>query len=320
VAHAIQEGGTPQSAYEGFHDTRIHIRGRYDRLGDPVPRHFPGILGGQYKAEISQGSGRLELAKWIAAPENPMTARVMVNRIWQYHFGEGIVRTPNNFGKLGTPPTNPELLDYLALQFLKSGWSVKAMHRLMMLSATYQQSTIPKAETLQSDPDNLLFGRMYRRRLESEELRDSLLSATGALDQSLGGASIRELNNPRRTLYMTTIRSDRATYQSLFDAADPVGIVEKRINSTVAPQALFLMNHPFVLAQAHSLAERASNNGKAPRDTMKWLYSTLYSREPHENEIQIGLNALGPKQSFRTEDWEPYCQVLLCANEFIYLD
>ena len=160
----------------------------------------------------------------------------MVNRIWQHHFGEGIVRTPNNYGKLGTPPTHPELLDYLACQFVESGWSVKAMHRAIMLSAAYQQSSTPDPAVLKADPDNLLFGRMNRRRLESETLRDSMLTVAGDLDPTLGGPSIRDLSIHRRTLYVMTVRSDRATYQFLFDAADPNVIVEKRLDSTVAPQ------------------------------------------------------------------------------------
>ena len=174
VTHAVQEGGTPKSAHEGIHDVRIHIRGRYDRLGELAPRAFPRVLASEKQPSSFVGSGRLELAKWITSPENPLTARVMVNRIWQHHFGEGIVRTPNNYGKLGTPPTHPDLLDYLALQFIHSGWSIKAMHKAIMLSATYQQSSIPDVATLKADPDNLLFGRMNRRRLESEAIRDAL--------------------------------------------------------------------------------------------------------------------------------------------------
>src|SRR5205814_7141428 len=137
--------------------------------------------------------------------------------------------------------------------FMKAGWSMKSMHRAIMLSAVYQQSSVPNPATLKVDPDNLLFGRMNRQRLESEILRDSLLAAAGKLDLKMAGPSIRDLNTNRRTLYVMTIRSDRATYQSLFDAADSTSIVEKRINSTVSPQALFLMNHPFALAQAKAL-------------------------------------------------------------------
>ena len=223
-----------------------------------------------------------------------------------HHFGEGIVRTPNNFGKLGTPPTHPELLDWLATEFVKSGWSIKAMHRAIILSATYQQSSIPTPETLKADPGNLLFSRMNRRRLDAEEIRDSLLVASGKLDRTLGGPSIRDLQTNRRTLYVMTIRSDRATYQSLFDAADSTSIVEQRNASTVAPQALFLLNHPFALAQSEALAQRLPD--------IDSLYQNLFSRNATGEEKRLGAAAiarLGLAQ---------YCHALVCANEFIYLD
>src|SRR2546429_83377 len=204
----LQEGGVPESAHAGIHDAQVHIRGRYDRLGKPVPRRFPRVVAGENQPPITEGSGRLELAKWIASPTNPLTARVLVNRIWQHHFGEGLVRTPNNFGKLGEPPTHPELLDYLAHRFIQCGWSIKAMHRLIMLSAVYQQSSAPRAEMLRADAENRLLGRMNRRRLEAEPLRDSLLTVAGELDGALGGPALRELDNRRRTLYLMTIRSD----------------------------------------------------------------------------------------------------------------
>jgi len=328
VAHGLQEGGTPQSAHEGIPDVKVHIRGRYDRLGEVVRRRFPQILAGEDQELIAEGSGRLQLANWIASPENPLTARVMVNRIWQHHFGEGIVRTPNNYGKLGTPPTHPELLDYLATEFVKSGWSIKAVHRTIMLSSAYQQSSVPQAATFNVDPDNLLFGRMNRRRLESEAIRDSLLAVAGNLDRTLGGPAIRDLSTNRRTLYVMTIRSDRATYQALFDAADPAAIVEKRLDSTVSPQALFLLNHPFALTQTKSLADLVLKKGPSGNvGRIDWLYRRLYGRPANPREKQIGLAALGQALSAEVNGestaavaWEQYCQVLLCANEFIYVD
>jgi hypothetical protein len=326
MAEGLQEGGVPESPHAGVHDVKIHNRGRYDRLGETVPRRFPRILAGDAQTPVTEGSGRLQLANWIASPTNQLTARVMVNRIWQHHFGEGIVRTPNNFGKLGTPPTHPDLLDYLAHRFIESGWSVKAMHRAIMLSATYQQSSIPDPSTLKADPDNLLFGRMNRHRLESEAIRDSLLSVAGNLDPTLGGPAIRDLNINRRTLYVMTVRSDRTTYQFLFDAADPNAIIEKRIDSTVAPQSLFLMNHPFVLTQTKALAQRLLKEAPTTEPgRIDWLYRLLYGRAPETREIQIGLDALTRYRQVNeprsTEvAWEQYCQVLLCANEFAYVD
>ena len=246
-ANGAQEGGVPESPHAGVHDVRVHIRGSYSRLGDVVPRHFPVIVGGGTQPPITSGSGRLELARWLASPDHPLTARVMVNRIWQHHFGEGIVRTPSNFGKLGERPTHPELLDYLARRFVASGWSIKQMHRDIMLSSAYQQSSNPAPATGAADPGNQLFGRMNRRRLEAEAIRDSLLAVSGQLDRTMGGPAVRDFANTRRTLYLMTIRSDRSSFGPLFDAADSTAIVDKRTVSTVAPQALFLLNNPFVI-------------------------------------------------------------------------
>jgi hypothetical protein len=323
-AHGAQEGGCPKSPQAGVHDVCIHLRGRYDRLGKLVPRHFPLILGGDRQPPITEGSGRLRLAQWIASPDNPLTARVMVNRVWQGHFGEGLVRTPGNFGKLGEPPTNPQLLDYLADLLVKSGWSLKELHRAIMLSAVYQQSSVAPEESLKADPDNRLLGRMNRQRLEAEAVRDSLLAVSGRLDRTPGGPATRDFNTTRRTLYFMTIRSDRTSFRELFDAADPTAIIDRRTVSTVAPQALFLLNHPFALEQAKALAQRVlrerptDDPGKVAR-----LYVLLFGRPPSERETQIGLAALArDRESTKAIAlaWEEYCQVLLCTNEFIYVD
>ncbi|HVS34225.1 MAG TPA: DUF1553 domain-containing protein, partial [Gemmataceae bacterium] len=316
-ANGAQEGGVPGSPHAGVHDVRIHQRGRYDRLGDLVPRHFPEILAGKDQKPIASGSGRLELAEWLTRPDNPLTARVMVNRIWQHHFGEGIVATPSNFGKLGARPSNPELLDYLADQFVRSGWSIKAMHRLIMLSATYQQSC--ENEKSNADPDNHLCYHMNRRRLESEAVRDSLLAVAGRLDRTAGGPPLRDFNVPRRTVYLMTIRSDRSGYGPLFDAADPTAPVDKRTVSTVAPQALFLMNDPFIWQQTKTLAKCITDGDKDDRARIQRAYLLLYGRPPIREETAIGLDFL--KRGAGTQKaWEEYCQVLLCANEFIYVD
>jgi hypothetical protein len=319
IAEGIQEGGCPDSPQAGIHDVKVHIRGRYDRLAQLVPRRFPRVLAGEDQKPIGEGSGRMQLARWLVNPGNPLTARVMVNRIWQHHFGEGLVRTPNNYGKLGQPPTHPELLDYLALEFERNGWSIKAMHRAIMLSATYQQSSVPQTVTLKADPDNLLFGRVSRQRLDAEGLRDSLLAVTDSLDLSLHGPAIRDFNTTRRTLYVMTIRSDRANYRSLFDAADPTAIIDKRIDSTVAPQALFMLNHPFALDRTRALAGRAMKTVGDNRAKIGWLYQRLYARPPREREIAIGLEMLQTGGGNELA-WERYCQVLLCANEFVYVD
>jgi hypothetical protein len=312
------EGGVPQSQYEGVHDWYVLARGQYDRKGELVPRAFPRLLAGDDQKLIRHGSGRLELAEWIASPGNPMTAKVMVNRIWQHHFGEGIVRTPNNFGKLGETPSHPELLDWMALRFIDAGWSIKRMHRMIMLSAAYQQSSEGDPETMKADPGNKWFGRMNRQRLEAEPLRDAMLAVSGPLDETPGGPATRDLNTRRRTLYLMTIRSDRSSYRMLFDAADPTAIADHRIDSTVAPQALFLMNDPFVMDKASVLARRVLDQN-LPDDAARidWLYRVLFSRHPSENEVGIALSTLQPATE---ATWRQYCQLLLCTNEFAYVD
>jgi hypothetical protein len=307
-------------------------------LGDTVPRGFPRIAAGDNQPPISEGSGRLQLARWLASPDNPLTARVMVNRIWQHHFGEGIVRSTNNFGKLGETPMNPELLDYLADRFVKLGWSMKALHREIMLSATYQQSSIGDADAVARDPDNRMLGRANRWRLESEAIRDNLLAVAGRVDTTLDGLATRDFASPRRTLYVMTIRSDKTGFGPLFDAADPLLPVEARNLSTVAPQSLFLMNNEFVMAQAGALADRilaeppageatAADNSPADaelleRARIERLYEILYARSVTDREVAVGRQLLAARRAASDERaaWLAYCQVLLCANEFIYID
>ncbi|HEY2155128.1 MAG TPA: PSD1 and planctomycete cytochrome C domain-containing protein [Isosphaeraceae bacterium] len=313
-----QEGGVPKSVYEKVGDVRIQIRGEYSRLGPVVPRRFPTILAGETQPPITKGSGRLELARWLARPEHPLTARVMANRIWEFHFGEGIVRTPSNFGKLGEPPSDPDLLDYLSRRFIASGWSIKAMHRLIMNSAAYQQSAAAPADSLRLDPENRLFGRMNRRRLESELIRDSLLSAAGRLDPSMGGPAYRDFNVPRRTLYLMTIRSDRSSFGPLFDAADSTAMVDKRVVSTVAPQALFLLNNPFVFDQARAFAERVRREAGTTEARVDRAYRLAFGRAATAEEIGVGRGIVGAEND--PPAWAGYAHVLLCANEFLFIE
>ncbi len=361
-ANGAQDGGVPESPHAGVHDVRVHIRGNYARLADLVPRGFPVILAGTSQSPITKGSGRLDLAQWLTSEKNQLTARVMVNRVWQHHFGEGIVRTPSNFGWLGDRPSHPELLDWLATEFgaPRGAWSLKRLHRMIMLSSTYQQSSIPPAATAKIDPDNRLFGHMNRRRLEAEAFRDSLLAASGRLDTTLGGPAVRDFNSPRRTLYLMTVRSDRTGFGSLFDMADSTSQVDRRTVSVVAPQALFVLNDPFVVSQTRALAERILNDpGLKDAARIRQLYVLLYGRPATGVEVGIGQDYLerarkshlalgdavdhnrtisgpalasaqsGPaalrKEETRTADpnrlaWEAYCQILLCANEFMFVD
>ena len=317
TANAAQEGGVPGSPHAGIHDVKIHVRGQYDRLGELVPRGFPEMVRGANPPAITSGSGRKELADWLTRPEHPLTARVIVNRVWQYHFGEGIVRTPSNFGALGEKPTHPELLDHLARTFVADGWSLKKLHRRILLSGTYRQSSIldPRSSILQTDPDNRLWGRYPRRRLEAEAIRDSLLAVAGKLDPSRGGPSLRDFASPRRTLYLTTIRSDRTGFGPLFDMADSTAPVDKRTVSTVAPQALFLMNHPFVKQQAEAFADRVLARPEA--DRLDYAHRVAFGRPPTDAERALGLDVVKPGGR---EAWAAWCHLLMQANEFVTVE
>jgi hypothetical protein len=325
-AHGVQEGGLKYGLFPGFQDARIHIRGSYERLGDRVPRHFPGVLAGDAQAAISSGSGRLELARWIAAAENPLTARVVVNRVWQHHFGEGIVRTPSNFGALGTPPTHPELLDWLARRFIESGWSLKALHRLILLSATYQQSSRPSAALLRADPDNRLWGRMNRRRPEAEELRDGVLAVCGRLKDRHGGPASEDRQSGRRMLYLKSARAERSGFGAVFDAADPSLHVEKRTTSVGAPQALYLMNNSLLLDSVGQLVRRSEVARGTSAERVQSLYRLIFGREAMPEEVSLGCQFIeGLKARPAVGDqslgaWETYAQALLLANEFLFVD
>ena len=322
-AVVAQDGGPKGTRHEGFRDAQVFIRGDHKRPGKTVPRGFPKVLTGEKAEPITTGSGRLQLADWLARPDNPLPARVMVNRIWQHHFGEGLVRTPNDFGERGERPTHPELLDHLAARFVESGWSVKAMHRLIMLSAAYQQSSRPSAAGLARDPDNRLFGRMNRQRLEAEAIRDGLLAVAGQLDGSRGGPPFTDLAVPRRTLYLTAARTGANTsdFGRLFDRADPSLIVARRGQSVVAPQALFFLNDPFVTGVAKSLADRIRGQGRASADErIRRLYALVLGRPPTPGEVDLGAELLARAAAGGPDPWERYCLLVLCTNEFLYVD
>ncbi len=262
-ANGIAEGGVPDSPQAGIHDVALHERGRYDHLGPIVARRFPRVLAGDAPLAPS-GSGRLELARWLTEPLLPLVARVAVNRVWQRHFGRGLVATSGNFGRLGELPSHPELLDALAARFIETGGSWKTLDREIVLSATYRQAADGAAATIAADAENHLLGRFPRHRLDAEQLRDALLLCSGELDLTLGGPAQRDPTTTRRALYLMTIRSDRSNFRALFDAADPTSIVDRRNESTVAPQALWLLNDPFVLDRAAALARRIEAGVPAP--------------------------------------------------------
>ncbi len=324
TAVVVKEGGHADTLYKEFHDAPVLLRGDPLKPGKVVPRGFPKVLGHCPEQPIRQGSGRLELAAWLTSPDHPLTARVMVNRIWQHHMGEGIVRTPNNFGQMGERPTHPELLDFLAEQFVRSGWSIKAMHRLILSSAVYQQSSSAAAATVARDPANRLWSRMNRRRLDAEALRDSLLAVSGKLDRTIGGPGTEDLMAPRRTHYFMTIRSATRpnSFNVLFERPDPGLISDRRSESIVATQALFLLNDPFVNAQAKALAQRLESEtaDTDPEGRVRYLYRLILGRPSTPREIAIGLELLRQAPPPNYNAWERYCHLLLCTNEFLYVD
>ncbi len=228
LAMAVQEGGTPGGLFPGIQDVPVHVRGSYARLGPVVARRLPRFFAGAVQPPIRGGSGRRELARWVASAANPLTARVIVNRVWQWHFGEGLVRTPSNFGMLSEPPSHPRLLDRLAARFVEDGWSLKTLHRRIMLSAAYRRTSVVGRDAVSRDPDNRWLGRFSARRLDAEEVRDAMLSVSGQLDRTPGGPAADGIETPRRSLYVQTARWDRSSFAMLFDAANPDASTEKR--------------------------------------------------------------------------------------------
>jgi hypothetical protein len=319
TALAVQDGGTPGGLFPEIGDVPIHRMGRYDQLGPKVARRLPAFFCGSDQMPIPTGSGRMELARWIASRDNPLTARVIVNRVWQQLFSQGLVRTPNNFGMLGERPSHPELLDWLARRFIEQGWSLKQLVRTIMLSSVYQQSAFTDVG---NDPDNRWLARFPSRRLRAEELRDSMLAVAGRLDPQLGGKATNNLRSARRTLYVQTVRSDRRNFSTLFDAADPAQCVGQRNVTTIAPQALFLLNDGFVFEAAQHLAAKLL--AEVPTDDnarINRAYVTLFARQPSEPEVSIAKEFLAAAtERDPNTAWSEYLHVLLCSNEFCQLD
>ncbi len=321
-ALGARDGGIPGTPYAGVHHARIRIRGDIQRPGEEVPRGFPAILTPGGSPGIGPGSGRWGLARWLSSPAHPLPARVMVNRIWQHHFGEGLVRTPSNFGRMGEAPTHPELLDWLAHRFVESGWSVKAMHRLILSSAAYRRSSAASAEAMEKDPDNRLLGRMNRRRLEAEAFRDALSAVSGTLDRARGGPADPNPAGRRRMVYLTVSRSSKSPFEALFDGADSTGHTDKRTASTVAPQSLFLLNNPFVLDSALALARRLiASDPKGGAARVSRACSLLYGRPADADEAALALQLVAAFADEGEERaWSELARTLLCANEFVVVD
>ena len=311
----------------GMEDMPLAIRGNLRKPGPTAPRRFLRIVAGESPPHFTRGSGRLDLAEAIVSRENPLTQRVFVNRIWWHHFGQGLVRTPSNFGKLGEPPTHPELLDWLTAEFLDKGWSLKRLHRLILSSSTYRMSSEMNPAAFAIDGDNIRLWRMTPRRLDVEAWRDAFLCVTDELDRTLGGPSVNQLlNSPRRTMYGSVSRNGdhfaSESFLRLFDFPSPRASDEGRKTSVVPQQSLFLINSPFMAARSRALVARLHRDASDDMTRLQRAYQLLYGRAPSDAERQLGQEYLGQPLSPSPDQlsrWEQYAQVLLSANEFMYI-
>jgi len=347
---------TAMGANEGtVSDLAIHLRGSHLTLGDVVPRRIPELFADRDPPAIPvKQSGRRELAQWLTRRDNPLTARVLVNRVWRWHFGQGLVNSPDNFGLLGDRPTHPELLDWLAIEFMDNGWSLKHLHRTMLLSAVYQQSSrLPDgpSPTDTIDPDNRLYWRFPLQRMEAEVLRDSLLAVSGLLDRSMGGSMLHVKNREfffdhtskdttkydsrRRSLYLPVVRNNLYDVFELFDHADPSVSNGSRSSSTVAPQTLFLMNSELIQDAATALAARVLEaEGLTERQRLDRLSETVTGYPATDAEAarmqeflkQSGAVPVSASGNVASEDiekrraaWTRLSHVLLASNAFLYV-
>lgn len=325
----------------------IHVRGSHLKLGDLAPRRIPVVFTSTVKPTFSSSeSGRRELAAWITSDDHPLTYRVLVNRVWRWHFGKGIVRTPDNFGMLGELPTHPELLDWLTRRFIEQGTSIKSLHRLIMLSSTYQQSSVPSPELMTGDPENLLWGRFETRRLEAEAVRDSLLAVAGSLDRTLGGSLLEVKNREfffdhtskdktsyvsnRRSIYLPVVRNHVYDVFQLLDYPDAAVTTGDRATTTVAPQALLMLNSDLVADASSDLAKQVIAAKADSKQRIAFIIELAYARAASEAEIvaaeafvaranELLKEQLPDSAERELRAWQAYCQTVLAANEFIYV-
>jgi hypothetical protein len=331
LAMGVREGRMPSNS-------RLYVRGELSQPGETVRRGFPQVLATK-QPQISSGSGRRELADWIASRDNPLTARVMANRVWLHLMGRGLVPTPDNFGASGQPPSHPELLDHLAITFADNGWSVKKLIRTIVLSRAYQLSAQFDDKNFEADPDNVLVWRMPKRRLEAEALRDTMLALGGRLDLTPpkgssvqrggeGNLSFRGFRGGRgvdpvasdthRTVYLSIVRDGVPEMLTLFDFPDPSLIVGERATTTVPAQALFMMNNPFVISRAEEMADRIiAHEGDDAAKVTRAFYM-CYSRPPSQTELETGQRFLEEYGRTRTRrsTWAALCQALFASAEF----
>jgi len=328
----------------------IHIRGSHNNLGSPVSRQFPEVMNGVADSSglPPDKSGRLEFAQWLTNGEHPLTARVIVNRVWRWHFGKGIVASTDNFGKLGDKPSHPELLDWLAREFMETGWSIKDLHRVILSAHAYQIDSIHPDETdaVTLDPEINYLWRFRRQRLEAEQIRDSILFVAGALDQSIGGKSVPLRNrqfvfdhtsidhttyeSTRRAIYLPVIRNNVYTLFEQFDFPEPTSPTGDRHTTIVAPQALLLMNSDLVMDSAETMAASLLRESATRTDRIRRAYEQSIGRPPSASESNTAeafitgilsdtLSNDADKRSNELIAWSLFCQSLLASNEFMYL-
>jgi hypothetical protein len=304
------------------HNPRIFRRGNPGMKGDTVPRRFIAALSHGERKSFVEGSGRLEMAKAIADPANPLTARVMVNRVWQRLFGSGIVITPSDFGVRAEPPSHPKLLDFLAADFVDNGWSIKALIRGIVTSSTYQQGETVHPEYAERDPGNRLLWQMNRKRLDFEAMRDSVLSVSGNLTLKQGGRSVHIANKPDarcRTVYGFVDRQNLPNLFRTFDFAGPDTTCPKRFTTTVPQQALYLLNSPFIEAQAKRLGARSGVMSADDEERIRVIYRLAYQREPSAEELDLA-KAFVDEFVPSAAAWERLGQSLLVSNEMMFVD
>ncbi len=321
-------------------DEHVQIRGNYRTPGEIVPRRFLEVIAGHDQTPPSQGSGRLELARRVVDPANPLTARVLVNRVWLHHFGKGLVPSPDDFGHMGQPPSHPELLDWLASAFIENGWSIKQLHRMIVLSHAYQMSSRPDPEIDRLDPDNRLLHRMNVRRLEAEAIRDAMLAVSGRLDRSLFGPSVPPHLTPfmegrgrpatsgpldgngRRSLYINVRRNFMTPMLLAFDFPQPATTMGRRNVSNVPAQALTLLNDPFVLEQARLWAKHVLTAPDAtPESRLDAMYRAAFGRGPTDTERSEALEFLGDKgRAGDLDTWSELAHVLFNVKEFVFVN
>ncbi len=330
-------------------DLQVFLRGNHLTRGELAPRGFPRILAGEKRPALGKKeSGRRQLAEWMTRPDHPLIGRVMVNRIWKGHFGHGIVRTLDNFGRLGQRPDNQPLLDWLSSQFVKRGWSIKSLHRLIMRSSTYQMSTRHQARAAVINTQNRLLWRMNRRRMEAEVIRDSLLAVSGQIDFRMGGPVLNDktfvilsaaalkdaalYRSDRRSVYLPVLRSGLYDVFQAFDFPDPAVVSGQRSSTTVAPQALFMMNGDLMSGSSKQLAARLlTRTGWDDEQRVRAGYDIVYGRPPTQLEIGDWLSFVAQYTAAldgrdvdpatqRLQTWQAVCRVLLSSNEFIYVE